>query len=241
MQYAPVFGVFDGRTPCADFILAFTQFPAAECQRVKWRLTLEQNPTTGEPTTYVFQGTQTSGKGTWRIVRGTKENPNAVVYELKTTSSDTTLSLLPADKNVLLFLDRAMRVPVGDHYLSYTLSRKDHESRGVGELRTAENELEWRITSEKIAPMKFHGSTPCSASPNPIPVMTPNVPCEQMIWNLNLEGDAMNGAPTTYTLEGTYGMAKQGTQDLVNGGVKFYMTGDWSVARGIVSEPNALI
>lgn len=241
MPYAPVFGVFDGRTPCVDFVLAFTQYPAAECQRIKWRLTLYQDPATGEPTTYEFQGTQTSGQGTWRIVRGTKQNPNGVVYELKPASSDTTLSLLRADENVLLFLDREMRVPVGDHYLSYTLSRKDHESRGIGELRAADSDLQWKITSEKIAPVKFHGSTPCSATWNPLPVMPPNVACEQMIWNLTLEGNPTNGAPTTYKLEGAYGMAKQGTQELVNGGVKFSMAGDWSVARGSAIDPDALV
>lgn len=118
-----VFGVFDGRTPCGDVANEFTEFPAQGCEKVKWRLTLVRNPATGQPTTYLYQGTRTTRRGTWRIEQGAGPE-RRVLYHLEYGSPAKVLSLLSVEGNVLLLLDRNRRVLVGDASWSYALNRK---------------------------------------------------------------------------------------------------------------------
>jgi hypothetical protein len=119
------YGVFDGRTPCAAHVLEMMGFTAQTCDKIKWRLTFNQDPGTGAPTTFKFQGTRTSGDGTWTISRGAKANPAATVYRLTPRGSQQVVSFLKADDNHLLMLDHDMNLLVGDHYISYTLTRMD--------------------------------------------------------------------------------------------------------------------
>jgi hypothetical protein len=124
-------GVFEGRTGCSDIALQFTQFPASECRLIKWRLTLYQDPNTGAPTTFNWKGTRTGSEGTsdregiWRIVRGTRANPAAVVYQFDPDKPQESASFLKADDNTLLLLDRDTNLIVGDIYISNTLTRVD--------------------------------------------------------------------------------------------------------------------
>ena len=122
-------GVFEGRTPCDAITLAFTGFPAADCQRIKWRLTLYQDPATGAPSIYKFQGTQTTREGTWTIERGTKTDPAAVVYRFDLDPPHPPAFFLQADDNLLLLLDHDRTLLVGDALMSYTLSRVDKDMR----------------------------------------------------------------------------------------------------------------
>jgi hypothetical protein len=226
----PVYGVFDGRTPCADFIIEFTQFPEADCQRVKWRVTFHQDPATGAPTTYEFKGTQTNGTGTWRIIQGATANPDAEVLQLQSDRGGTVLSLLKVDENVLLFLDREMNLPIGDEYLSYTLSRKDAESRGLGE---PDEQVSFAASDLPVPGLEsavFVGNTPCGDGAGLVPLTPADVECEQMKWTLTLDVEA-DSSPAKFRLEGAYGMAKPNTQDLVDGGTPFEMEGEWTIGR----------
>jgi hypothetical protein len=117
-----VFGVFEGRTPCGPAATEFTGFPALNCEKIKWRLTLYRDPATNRPTSFAFQGTRASRQGRWRIETTSGAGPNRVVYRL-TYGSGGNLSLLSVDERVLLLLDRDGRVLVGDPTGSYTLSR----------------------------------------------------------------------------------------------------------------------
>jgi hypothetical protein len=92
---------------------------------IKWRLTLYQDPNTGAPTTFKFQGTRGEREGAWRVTRGTRENPAALVYQLAPDKPQQAASFLRADDNVLLLLDRDMKPIVGDLYVGNTLSRVD--------------------------------------------------------------------------------------------------------------------
>jgi hypothetical protein len=119
-------GVFEGRTPCHPIVLEFTKIePYPGCMKVKWRLTLYQDQTTGAPSTYFYLGTGSIREGTWTIVRGIDSDPDAVIYQLDLDNAQQPVSFLKADDNHLLMLDRALNLLVGDALFSYTLSRAD--------------------------------------------------------------------------------------------------------------------
>jgi hypothetical protein len=94
--------------------------------KLKWDLTLYQNPATGLPTTYKLRGTfyrQQIGEGKWSIIKGTKTNPDAVVYQLDPDKAQGSLFLLKADDNIIFFLSKEKNLLVGNGDFSYTLNR----------------------------------------------------------------------------------------------------------------------
>jgi hypothetical protein len=118
-----VFGVFDGRTPCHELVIEFTNsdsFPG--CLKVKWRLTLYQNVATGAPSTYLYMGTSGYTEGVWTILHGLDGDPDAVVYQLQVREAKP-VSFLQVDENHLFLMDRDMHLLVGNELFSYTLSR----------------------------------------------------------------------------------------------------------------------
>jgi hypothetical protein len=124
-KYTSFLGLFEGRVPCVDIIYEFTKVPKNRtCDKIKLRLFLYQDPNTGNPTTYLFDGTTTEHEGTWVIVHGTQTNPKAIVYQLNKEGSQP-LSLLRVDENNLFILNRSLTPLVGDRLWSFTLSRTD--------------------------------------------------------------------------------------------------------------------
>ena len=129
-------GVFEGRTACGVIATEFTGFPAENCEKIKWRVTLYRDPATGNPTTYAFlalpvpfKGTRATWQGEWRIERVIGTDGKRVLYHLDNGGSRRVLSLLAVDDNVLLFLDRELKVLVGDASWSYVLNRTNFPSR----------------------------------------------------------------------------------------------------------------
>jgi hypothetical protein len=144
-------GVFEGRTPCGAIATDFTGVPPENCEKIKWKITLSRDPTTGNPTDYAFKGTRATRQGKWRIARGLGGDRNRVVYHLDYSGSPNrrtdlnlrdsdiyhvadggrskVLSLLAVDENVLLLLDRELNVLVGDASWSYALNRIDLPGR----------------------------------------------------------------------------------------------------------------
>ena len=59
-------------------------------------------------------------KGTWQIIKGTKADPNAIVYQLS-HSLKGSLFFLKADEDVLFFLDKDRNIMVGNKNFSYAL------------------------------------------------------------------------------------------------------------------------
>jgi hypothetical protein len=120
-----VFGIFGGRTPCTSLVRALHITLNDGCQRLKWRVTLLQNASTREPTRYKIEGSlhHTAREGAWRIVRGTAQDADAVVYQLDGTSTEGPMLLWKADDNVLFLLDERKQPLVGTIDFSYTLSR----------------------------------------------------------------------------------------------------------------------
>ena len=121
-----VFGIFDGRTPCHEVVLAFTgTAPFPGCMKIKWRLTFYQDSTTGAPGRYLFMGTSAYREGSWRIVHGMDDDPNAILYQLQPDGAQQAFYFLKVDDNHLFMMDSAMNLLVGNELFSYTLSRAD--------------------------------------------------------------------------------------------------------------------
>jgi hypothetical protein len=122
-----VFAVFEGRTPCAGISRVIGLRENSGCIKVKWRVTLHQNPQSSAPTTYKVEGTlyrQQAREGSWRLVRGVASDPNAVVYKLDATATEGAIQLLRADENVLYFLNAQKQALIGTIDFSYTLNRR---------------------------------------------------------------------------------------------------------------------
>ena len=116
-------GVFEGRTPCGALFVEFAGYQGPSCEKMKWWLALHRNPQDGSPTTYEFDGTRVTRRGTWTITRGTATQPDAIVYRLSTELPQKWIAFQRVDDNVLLFLDQDLRVMVGDASWGYVLSR----------------------------------------------------------------------------------------------------------------------
>ena len=124
-----VLGVFDGRTPCDELVIEFTHYPSSPgCLKVKWRLTLYQDATTGSPNSYLFMGTSNYREGSWTIVHGTEQDPDAIVYQLQVRDAQGPISFLRVDENNLFMMDRSMNLLVGNEFFSYTLSRNEQNT-----------------------------------------------------------------------------------------------------------------
>jgi hypothetical protein len=125
VKYSSFLGTYEGRTPCVDFLLEFTEVPSTPaCTRIKWRLYLYQDPHTGSPTTYQFNGTEAGFNGTWETIQGTDPHPKAIVYQLNKEGSEP-LYFLRADENTLFILGPDRTPLVGDRLFSFTLSRTE--------------------------------------------------------------------------------------------------------------------
>jgi hypothetical protein len=128
-QADSLFGVFEGRTPCGRIATEFTGFPAQNCEKIKWRLTLYRNQATGSPSSYRYHGTRTTRQGYWRVATSGGAQRARTVYHLTPAGPGGALSLLSIDDKVLLLLEPDGEVLVGDASWSYALNRVDLPSR----------------------------------------------------------------------------------------------------------------
>ena len=113
--------IFAGRTPCIEIARELNIAVTDDCFKLKWKLTLNRDPSTKAPTTFVLQRTFRRPEpleGKWQIVNGA----GAVVYRLEGTDGST-MSLLRLDDS-LLFLDKAGRLMKGNSEFGYTLDRQ---------------------------------------------------------------------------------------------------------------------
>jgi len=121
-----VIGYFDGRTPCQELAKQLNEPTIPECIKIKWRLTLYKNGADTTAGTYSLEGFKFRGdnilKGTWQIIKGSKTDPNAIVYQLY-HSIKGNLYFLRADDDVLFFLDNNKNIMVGNRHFSYALYR----------------------------------------------------------------------------------------------------------------------
>jgi hypothetical protein len=129
---------FSGRSPCQEIAKEINHPVEGGCFKLKWSINFYRDPQTLTPTTYRLRGTlyrneargtETIREGKWKVTKGTKSDPNAVVYQLDSFGSDGPIYLLKADRNVLFFMTRDGSVLVGNEDFGYTLNRGEKTSR----------------------------------------------------------------------------------------------------------------
>jgi hypothetical protein len=126
-----VFGVFEGRTPCQRIARELQAAVERTCVKLKWRVTLYQNPGTHGPTSYKVEGSLFSGgarEGRWTATPDATGRAAGTLYRLESGGRSPALVLLKGDDNVLFFLERSMRLLVGRSDFSYTLDRRPQAS-----------------------------------------------------------------------------------------------------------------
>ena len=115
----PILAVFEGRIPCH----------LANCQVLKVGLVLYRHRDTKAPSTYwlgVVGGRgndRTVTQGTWLERRGTKEYPDAPVYELDSNAGLGFRFFWRVNENILLPLDETMSPKAGNAAWGTMLSR----------------------------------------------------------------------------------------------------------------------
>lgn len=123
---------FSGRTPCKELAKELNRPVESDCFKLKWTIDFHRDPQTLIPTTYRLRGTlyrneargtETIREGKWKVTKGTKTDPNAIVYQLDAFGSDGPIYLLKADRDVLFFITKDGSVLVGNEDFSYTLNR----------------------------------------------------------------------------------------------------------------------
>jgi hypothetical protein len=133
---------FVGTSPCDLLPREFAGgFAATEpCHCITWQLTLFTNRNDGLPGSYklvanyglpgkndanqVEDGPQVEQQGTWKIVKGTKANPDAVVYQMTADKGAKSVSLVKVGEHLLHFLNPDKSLMVGNAGWNYTLSKK---------------------------------------------------------------------------------------------------------------------
>ena len=139
--------VFAGTTPCSNIIRPIHKIkeepdcPMAECNCfvVEWKLTLYMDADTKAPTRYILKGISRSivketnmysepgikseAEGSWTIVKGTKTNTDAILYQLNPDKPGMTLSFLKLGDNLLHIVDQNEKLMIGNEFHSYTLNR----------------------------------------------------------------------------------------------------------------------
>jgi hypothetical protein len=119
-------GVFDGRTPCNVLAAYLNAPPSPECIKIKWRLTLFVDSITRMNGRYELIGLtykrENPRMGTWQIINGTHEDPQAIVYQLNENGRPPLL-FQKCGNSVLFFLDKERKLLVGNKDFSYTLNR----------------------------------------------------------------------------------------------------------------------
>jgi hypothetical protein len=139
--------VFAGTTPCSNVIRAIHNIkPEADCQlqdceciMVEWKLILYMDANTRSPMGYALKGVNrhsvketnmysepgmtSESKGKWAINKGTKTDPNAIVYQLNPDKPAIKVSFLKLGDILLHIIDQDEKLMIGNEFHSYTLNR----------------------------------------------------------------------------------------------------------------------
>ncbi|NIJ52777.1 hypothetical protein [Dyadobacter arcticus] len=97
---ANIWGVFHGRVRCQEMAEELKMPVESTCEKLKWSFTFFQDPATGKLTTYKWEGSLFRDKameGQCIILKGTPNNPDAVVVQLNPDKPDQSLFLLKGE------------------------------------------------------------------------------------------------------------------------------------------------
>ncbi|MCL5073567.1 MAG: copper resistance protein NlpE [Actinobacteria bacterium] len=77
---------YKGITPCAD------------CPGIEETITFYNNKTYADKNVYQERNTSYTNKGTWEIIKGTRLNPDATIYQLTSTNGKKNYYILDGNK-----------------------------------------------------------------------------------------------------------------------------------------------
>jgi hypothetical protein len=133
---ANVYGVFEGRTPCEIAKVVNIATPAG-CFKLKWRLTLFQDPKTKTPASYRLEGSlfpKGPREGALSPLSGTPFDAAAQAVRLELPDAERStyvkgksaepIHLMRGDENVLFFLDNGGKLGLGNRDFNYVLNRR---------------------------------------------------------------------------------------------------------------------
>ncbi len=236
---AVAFGVFEGTSPGVVDARPFLQIPlTGKCDFIKWKLTFLPDNQPGTSSAFKLEQeygyypdnrtNKTLGKATiegrWEKVRGTKSNPDAVVYRL--TAGPHTISFLQLDNNLLHLLNTDKSLMNGDGGQGFTLSRTDKVIPPMSIFQTSQVNASF-ASGVKDTVINFVGRTPCAAVSKEMNMPKPS-DCFKLKWALKLYQDPVTFKPTTYQLDRIYRERNQ-------------MEGTWSIVKGAAADPNAVV
>ena len=233
-----VLGIFEGTSPCNADASEFLQIPAnSKCDQVKWKLILNIDESS-KPATFILERdygyypdnviTKLMGKisieGKWKIEKGTKVNPSAIVYQLQSGNHNISFQLL--DGNLLHLLNDDKSLAVGNDGHSFTLSKspiivKNHTSYNPPTLAKS------LATGFKGDSVRFVGKTPCKELAAKLNISS-SIDCFKLKWDLILFQDPEKNYPTTYELRRT------GHRESV-------IKGKWIVSKATKTNPDAIV
>jgi hypothetical protein len=119
--------IYDGRTPCLDFAKENNLTVAPDCFKLKWKLILNKDAKTLQPTNYILRRTNSRESditGKWKIIKGISSNSKVVIYQLDPDKPEQSISLLLGDENVAFFLHKNRYLFTGNEDFSYTLNKR---------------------------------------------------------------------------------------------------------------------
>jgi hypothetical protein len=230
--------VFEGTTACSALTRPLPQIPEdTDCELMIWKITFYQDAAERTPTTYMLEstygpsqpnslgpaggGTPISMEGTWSIVRGTKLDPDAQVYQLHADDAQVAVSFVKMNDNLLHVLNHDGTLMLGNAAWSYTLNRTDNRPplpmdgpMNPGPEATRPPIPEMPPDSSVLG--VYEGRSPCHEIVFEVLGVSPYPNCLKIKLRLTLYQDQETGAPSTYMLMGT-STIREGTWTILQG------------------------
>lgn len=117
--------IFVGRTPCQDFAGEFNVKVSPDCFKLKWKLILKKDRSTGAPATFwmrnVIYGKVAEVEGKWKVIRGNKANPDLTFIQLN-PDHPFPITFLVEDQSVLFLLHKNGTLFEGNADFGYALN-----------------------------------------------------------------------------------------------------------------------
>jgi hypothetical protein len=240
-------GIFEGTTACSAQTRPLPQIPEdTDCELMIWKIILYQDSRTGSPTTYMLTstygrsqpnslgpaggGTPLSMEGTWSIASGTKADPDAQVYQVRSGDSQVAVSFVKMSDDILHILNSDGTLMLGNAAWSYTLNRTDNRSPLVTDGPVGSGPEATRPPIPTTPPGSsvlgaYEGRSPCDQLVFMMLKIAPFPNCLKLKSRLTLYVDQATGAPSSYMSMGTSTIRE----------------GAWTILEGREGDPDAVV
>jgi hypothetical protein len=240
-------GVFEGITACSAQTRPLSQIPTdTDCELMTWKVILYQDSGTGMPSTYTLEsaygasqanttspaggGTPIAMEGNWEIVKGTKTDPEADVYQLYAKDSQIAVSFVKLSEDLLHVLTSDRTLMVGNAAWSYTLNRTDNRTPVPLDGPVSPGPEATRppipaAPADSSVLGVFEGRLPCHEVAYVALDIAPFPGCLKLKSRLTLYVDQATGAPSSYMYMGT-STIREGT---------------WTILQGMEGDPEAVV